>query len=326
LRAGGSVFENPTPRSPSAHAPLNRGAASGALIFRFILLFAFLVPLLALAAEIPPLKARITDTTGTLNAQQREALEQTLAEFEKRKGTQIAVLMVPTTEPETIEQYAVRVEEAWKLGRKGIDDSALLVVAKNDRRLHIEVGYGLEGALPDAIAKRIIDNDIVPRFKAGDFYGGIRAGVDRIMRVAEGETLPPPAAHGPASKGFDPGLLIFVFFFLLVAGSVLRAIFGRALGAGVAGGIAGFVVWMMVGSLIIALAIAAIEFFVMLSTGAFGGGSRRRGWGSPYGGWGGGGFGGGGFGGGGFGGGGFGGGGFSGGGGGSGGGGASGSW
>src|SRR5689334_19319167 len=157
----------------------------------------FVCSFVAFAADIPPLKARVTDLTGTLSAQQRDALEQTLAEFEKRKGAQIAVLMVPTTEPETIDQYAVRVEEAWKLGRKGVDDSALLVIAKNGRHLRIEVGYGLEGALPDAIAKRIIDNDITPRFKQGDFYGGIRAGVDRIMRVVEGEKLPPPAAHGP---------------------------------------------------------------------------------------------------------------------------------
>src|SRR5512136_947261 len=143
----------------------------------------------ALAAAdvaVPPLKARVTDLTGTLSAQQVVALEHTLAEFESRKGAQIALLMLPTTQPETIEQYAVRVEEAWKLGRKGIDDSVLLVVAKNDRRLRFEVGYGLEGALPDAAAKRVIEEDITPRFRQGDFYGGIRAGLDRVMRTIEG--------------------------------------------------------------------------------------------------------------------------------------------
>ena len=144
------------------------------------LLLLFVLPLFA--ADIPPLKSRVTDLTSTLNTQQRDALEQTLAEFESRKGAQIALLMVQTTQPETVEQYAVRVQESWKLGRKGVDDGVLLVVAKNDRRLHIEVGYGLEGILPDAIAKRIIDDDIVPRFKENDFYGGVRAGVDRIMR------------------------------------------------------------------------------------------------------------------------------------------------
>jgi uncharacterized protein len=276
--------------------------------------------LLACAADIPPLKARVTDLTGTLSAQQRSALEQTLAEFESKKGAQIAVLMLPTTQPEPVEQYAVRVEESWKLGRKGIDDGVLLVVAKNDRKLHIEVGYGLEGVLPDAIAKRIIDNDIVPRFKEGDFYGGIRAGVDRIMRVVEGEPLPPPAAHGPSpAGGFHPEFLFILFFFVLVAGGVLRAIFGRFVGAGLAGAAAGFLGWVLAGSLFVVLTGALLGFFITLVGGMGGGTGHRRGWGGgPWvggGGWSGGGS----FGGGG-------GGGFSGGGGSSGGGGASGSW
>ena len=289
---------------------------------RALVLFLLFVAVPALAVDVPPLKARVTDLTGTLTAQQRSALEQTLAEFESRKGAQIAVLMVPSTQPETVEQYSVRVEEAWKLGRKGVDDSVLLVVAKNDRKLHIEVGYGLEGALPDAIAKRIIDNDIVPRFKEGDFYGGIRAGVDRIMRVVEGEPLPPPAAHGPSPQGgFHPEFLFILFFFVLVAGGVLRAIFGRFVGAGLAGGAAAFFGWVLAGSLLIAVVGALLGFFMTLLGGLGGGtGYRRGGWGGgPW-------VGGGGFGGGGLGGGGFGGGGFSGGGGGSGGGGASGSW
>ncbi len=307
-------------RSPSAQVRLNRGARSIVFSTSLILLLALLLPLLALAADIPPLKARVTDLTGTLSAQQRDALEQTLAEFEKRKGAQIAVLMLSSTQPETIEEYAVRVEEAWKLGRKGVDDSALLVIAKDDRRLRIEVGYGLEGVLPDAIAKRIIDNDIAPRFKQGDFYGGIRAGVDRIIRLVEGEKLPPPATHGPS--GFNPEVLIFLFFFVLVAGGVLRAMFGRVLGAGIAGGVAGFAGWTLLGTLAVGLGIGLLAFFFMLLGGGIGGVPRRRGWGGPYGGWGGGSWGGGGFGGGGFG----GGGGFSGGGGSSGGGGASGSW
>ena len=268
--------------------------------------------------DIPPLKARVTDLTNTLNAQQRDALEQTLAEFESRKGAQIAVLMVPTTQPETVEQYAVRVQESWKLGRKGVDDGVLLVVAKNDRKLHIEVGYGLEGILPDAIAKRIIDDDIVPRFKANDFYGGIRAGVDRIMRVVEGEKLPPPAARAhPNAEGIGLNWVLPLLFGALIGGTILRAIFGRFLGSGIAGGVVGFAVWALIGSLAIGAIAGAFAFIFLL-----GGGSR--GWSPGYrsGGWGGG-FGGGGWSGGGFGG---GGGGFSGGGGSSGGGGASGSW
>ena len=132
---------------------------------------------------VPPLHSRVTDLTGTLDAQQKSTLEQTLTAFERRKGSQIAVLLVPTTQPESIEDYAVRVEEKWKLGRKGVDDGVLLVIAKNDRKLRIEVGYGLEGVLNDATAKRIISEDIAPRFKQGEFYGGITAGVERMLSL-----------------------------------------------------------------------------------------------------------------------------------------------
>lgn len=268
------------------------------------------------AAEIaiPPLAARVTDQTGTLSQQQRAALEQTLAEFESRKGAQIALLMVPSTKPESAAQFAVRAQEAWKLGRKGVDDGVLIVVAKEDRELHIEVGYGLEGVLPDAVAKRIIEEEIVPRFKQGDFYGGLRAGIERIMRVVEGEPLPPPrAARGSGTVGFD--WLIPALFLALIAGNILRAIFGRFIGASLVGGITGFAIWFLAGSLLIAIAAGIIAFIFLLMGG---GGVMGRGYG---------GFGGGGFGrGGGFGGGGFGGGGFRGGGGMSGGGGASGRW
>jgi uncharacterized protein len=281
------------------------------------MLLALLFPLIVAAAEIAPLKARVTDLTGTLNAQQRGALEQTLAEFEARKGAQIAVLLLPTTQPETIEQYAVRVQESWKLGRKGVDDGVLLVVAKNDRKVKIEVGYGLEGILPDAIAKRIIEDDIVPRFREGDFYGGIRAGTDRIMRVVEGEKLPPPIARShPQAEGFDPGWIIPLFILVVIGGGILRAIFGRFLGSGIIGTVAAVAGWAILGSLIAALVIGLVVFIFGLLGGAS--------WGAGRGGWSSGGFGGGSWGGGGFSSG--GGGGFSGGGGSSGGGGASGSW
>jgi uncharacterized protein len=268
------------------------------------------------AADIPPLKARVTDLTGTLSAQQRDALEQTLAEFEKRKGAQLAVLMLPTTQPETIEQYAVRVEEAWKLGRKGVDDSALLVVAKDDRKLRIEAGYGLEGVLPDAIAKRIIEEDIAPRFKQGDFYGGIRAGLDRMMRIVEGEKLPPPIARKhPVAEHFDPESWIGLLFVGLILGSMMRPFLGRFLSSGIVGGVAGLVGWAIFGALLGGVIVGVVAFILSLLGGFMP--SRRL-----SGGWGGGWSGGGGFGGGSFG----GGGGFSGGGGSSGGGGASGSW
>ncbi len=158
---------------------------------------------------VPPLQARVTDLTGTLTAPQRQALEDKLAAFEAAKGSQIGVLIVPTTEPETIEQYALRVAEQWKLGRKGVDDGALLLVAKNDRRLRIEVGYGLEGVIPDAGAKRIVSDIISPYFRQGDFYGGISAGVDRMIRVVDGEPLPPPRPRGAsADQGVDLGAIL----------------------------------------------------------------------------------------------------------------------
>ena len=141
---------------------------------------------------MPPLTGRVVDQTGTLSSGDVASLKQTLRDFEARKGSQIAVLIVPTTDGETIEQYSLRVAEAWKIGRKKIDDGAMLVVAKNDRQLRIEVGYGLEGALTDVTSKRIIDEDITPKFRSGDFAGGISAGVDRMIRVIDGEKLPAP--------------------------------------------------------------------------------------------------------------------------------------
>jgi uncharacterized protein len=280
------------------------------------LAFAFLFGLSALApaqVAVPPV-ARVTDQTGTLTAEQKASLEQMLAAFEKKKGSQIAVLMVPTTEPEAIEQYAIRVGEAWKLGRKGVDDGALLVVAKNDRAMRIEVGYGLEGALNDATAKRIVAEVITPRFREGDFYGGINAGVDRMIRVVDGEPLPapPPGARTRAPSGGLFELLPMLLIGALVVGGVLRAILGRALGSIATGGAVGFLAWLLAGTLAIGV-VAGVAAFLFTLVGSFG----RRGIGLPggfYGGGRGGGFGG------------MGGGGFGGGGGGFGGGGASGRW
>jgi uncharacterized protein len=261
---------------------------------------------------VPPLTQRVTDLTATLDAQQVRKLESRLAAFEARKGAQLAVLIVPSTKPETIEQYGIRVADAWKLGRKGVDDGALLLIAKNDRTLRIEVGYGLEGALPDATANRIIDEIIVPRFRRGDFYSGIESGTATMMQVIDGEPLPPPhTGRSTASGNNNIETLMFVAFVLVVAvGGILRALLGRFPAALLMGGGLGLLAWLTVAPLIIAvLAGAAAFIFVLL------GGGRG------FVGYGGGGFGGG-YGGGGFG----GGGGFSGGGGGFGGGGASGSW
>jgi len=141
---------------------------------------------------VPPLTGRVVDKTATLSSSDVASLDQTLKDFEARKGSQLAVLIVPTTQPETIEQYSLRVAEAWKIGRRKIDDGAILVVAKDDRKLRIEVGYGLEGALTDVTSKRIIDEIITPSFRSGNFAAGISAGVDRIIRVVDGEKLPAP--------------------------------------------------------------------------------------------------------------------------------------
>src|ERR1700716_3735022 len=171
----------------------------------------------AAAADIavPPLSGRVVDQTGTLSSGDIDSLTQTLKALELRKGSQVAVLIVPTTQPETIEQYSIRVAEAWKIGRRKIDDGALLVVAKNDHKLRIEVGYGLEGALTDATSKRIIDEIITPRFRNGDFSGGISAGVDRMIRVIDGEKLPAPVSAPPQQMSFpgisdvNPGFALF---------------------------------------------------------------------------------------------------------------------
>jgi uncharacterized protein len=267
---------------------------------------------------VPPLTGRVTDLTGTLSGGAVSRIEAKLANFEASKGSQIAVLIVPTTAPEEIEQYGIRVEEAWKLGRKGVDDGAYLIVAKNDRRARIEVGYGLEGALSDAVANRIIDETITPHFKSGDFDGGVEAGVDQMISVINGEPLPAPDKKWEHRSGLGnllPVLLIVVF----VASGVLRGLFGRLFGSLATGGLAGGIVWLLSHLLPIGVGAGVIAFlFAMLAGSNSRGWSAGRGWGGGLGG----GFGGGGFGGGGFG----GGGGFSGGGGGGGGGGASGSW
>jgi uncharacterized protein len=258
---------------------------------------------------LPPLTHRVTDLTATLDVQQIQTLESRLAEFEKNKGAQLAVLIVPTTQPESIEQFGIRVVEAWKLGRKGVDDGALLLVAKDDRALRIEVGYGLEGVLNDATSNRIIDEIIVPRFKRGDFYPGIESGLAAMMQVVNGEPLPPPRRAAASRKYNIESLLFVAFGLVVVVGGMLRVMLGRFPAAVLMGGALGVLAWLTVAPLLISLFVGLMAFvFVLL-----GGGGRG------FGGYGGGGFGGGsgGFGGGG---------GFSGGGGGFGGGGASGRW
>ena len=286
--------------------PLNANRLKTGLLW-WVLAVILLLPAHAQVA-VPALKTRVTDLTRSLTPNQLDTLEQLLKSFETRKGSQIAVLIVPSTEPEEIEPYAIRVAEAWKLGRKGIDDGVLMLIAKDDRELRIEVGRGLEGAIPDAVANRIIDEIMVPFLKQGDLYGGIQAGIVRLIRIIEGEPLPPRQAKDPSWSGVMDYLPV-IFIMVFVVAGVVRAIFGRLLGAGLTAGISGFVFWLIAGTLLGAMAIAVIAFLVVLA----GGGRSGFGRGGYGGGFGGGGLGGGG-------------GGFSGGGGGFGGGGASGRW
>lgn len=217
---------------------------------------------------IPLLKSHVTDLTATLSASEVTQLEQKLAAFGKAKGSQVAVLIVSTTHPETIEQYALRVAETWKLGRKGIDDGVLLLIAKNDRTLRIEVGYGVEGALPDAMAKRIIAEIIVPQFKSGNFLAGIDAGIDAILSSLKGESLPPPSAK--SSPGNSSGMhflldnFIPILIGLIVLGRVLQTLLGRLVGAAITSIGVGFIGWLFFSSVVAAILIAVVVFFISL--------------------------------------------------------------
>lgn len=264
--------------------------------------------------KIPPLESRVTDLTNTLSQAQIDDISNELETFEKAKGSQIAVLMVPTTQPETIEQYGIRVADEWKLGREGVDDGIILIVAKEDRKMRIEVGYGLEGAVPDAYAKRIIEQIIKPEFRSGDFYHGVKKGVEALMGLVEGEPLPEPT-HGVSSGGKSKGgKFVGLLFPLLLVGlavgnHTLKKKLGKKWGA------FAFFVVLFIGAAIFINIIAGIFISTVLTLiFSFPGKGGGRGGGGWYGGFGGGSSGGGGFGG------------FSGGGGGFGGGGASGGW
>ena len=254
---------------------------------------------------VPPLTGRVTDLTAALTAEQKLVLDGTLQAFEARKGSQLAVLIVPTTSPETIEQYSIRVAEAWKLGRKKIDDGAILVVAKNDRAVRIEVGYGLEGVLNDATSKRIISEHVTPRFAQGDFNGGISAGVAQMIRVVDGEPLPQTSGNPVTGVANMQQYVPVIFILAMVLGGVLRSMFGRFPGALATGGVVAVAAWFFVGAISIALVSGVLALVLTLLGGGMGGhglGGHRGGFGTGgFGGRGGGGFsgGGGGFGGGG---------------------------
>jgi uncharacterized protein len=297
----------------------------GFFFFPILVIYSF-----SLALEVPPLRGRVNDYAKLLTQERARALEAQLEKFEQETGHQVAVLTIPSLEGDSLEDFSIRVADSWKIGKKGFDNGAILLVARDDRRLRIEVGYGLEGVLPDAIASRIIREVITPRFRSGDYTGGIEAGVDSILKVAKGEVLPQPARPAPGrtpSEGASlHNILMITAMLALFIGMTRRRLVSGAVGGAASGlvttlfasGGLGFVLFpaLIVGALLGAVGAA-------VGTGAAGNQwvgrprSRRGDWGGGVfpGGYGGGGFGGGG-----------GGGGFSGGGGGFGGGGASGSW
>jgi uncharacterized protein len=238
--------------------------AARAVLVALLLCFSFHA---AAVFAVPPLTGRVVDLTGTLSSGDAATLTRRLKDLEQRKGSQVAVLIVPTTDGEAIEPFSIRVAEAWKIGRRKVDDGALLVIAKNDRKLRIEVGYGLEGALTDVTAKRIIDEVITPKFRNGDFPGGISDGIDRIIRVIDGEKLPEPERSewqsGNYVMHFNP-LNPFVLFGMFVASAVFRSMLGRLLGAAVTAGLAAVIIWFAIGVLLLAGLGGAIVFIIAL--------------------------------------------------------------
>jgi uncharacterized protein len=250
---------------------------------------------------VPPLSARVIDTSGTLDTAQQQALEAKLAALEAAKGSQVVVYMLPTTQPEDIASFANRVANEWKIGRRTVGDGVLVIVAKNDRKVRIEVAKTLEGAIPDLAAKRIIDEGITPRFKQGDFAGGLDAAATRITALISGEALPEPARStqaGPlAAMGVEwMDFLIFMLFAVPIASAVARSVFGRKLGAVITGGGVGVLAMVVTASLLISgLAAVAALIFTLLSgsftppssgRGPRGGGGLGGGWsGGTGGGW-----------------------------------------
>ncbi|RTQ30880.1 YgcG family protein [Variovorax gossypii] len=240
---------------------------------------------------IPTLTARVIDQTGTLDSAQRNGLETKLAAFEQRKGSQIVVLMVPTTAPEDIASYTQRLGDAWKIGRKDVGDGLLVVVAKDDRKMRIATAKTLEGAVPDIAAARIIDEEMKPRFRNGDFAGGLNAAVDRLIGLVDGEPLPEPSRNtgggGGGNEGFDwENLAIFLFVGVFIGAPIARAILGKKLGTMVVGGGVGVVVFFITTSIVIAVIAGLVALIVSLiaGTGRPGGGGGG-GWSSGGGGW-----------------------------------------
>lgn len=253
-------------------------------IVRLLMMFSLMLGWATAHAQdvqpVPPLTARVIDQTATLNDAQRQALERKLAAFEQEAGPQIVVLMVATTAPEDIAAYAQRVGDQWKIGRRDVGDGLLLVVAKQDRRVNIQTSKALEGAVPDLAARQIIQRDITPAFKAGDFAGGLNRGVDALQARIRGEHLPPPAsgarerAGTSAQDGVDFGeLAALLFIGTPLIGALLTGLFGRKLGSVATGAGAGALGWGFSGSVLLGLGAA---FVSVVLVGLLGIGAARR--------------------------------------------------
>lgn len=268
-------------------------------VVRLLLAVVALVAVVVLPAaaqglvSIPALTARVIDTTQTLSDSEKQALEQKLAGFEQQKGTQIVVLMVPTTQPEDITSFSNRVGNAWKIGRKDVGDGVLLIVAKDDRKVRIEVAKTLEGAIPDLAARQVIESAITPNFKQGNYAAGLSAAADQLIARISGEALSEPNRESSGSSfGFDwADLAIFMFFAVPIAGGIARSIFGRKLGSLLVGGGVGVLAMLVTASLVVAglAAVAALVVTLMFGSGiAASSGSRRSGgssgWGGGFGG------------------------------------------
>jgi uncharacterized protein len=212
---------------------------------------------------IPALQARVTDLTQTLTADQQSQLEAKLKAFEREKGSQIAVLIVPTTEPEDIAQYSIRVFDAWKLGRGKIKDGVLILLDVKGKKSRIEVGYDLEGALNDLTAERIRVEVMRPFIRAGDIYGGLNAGVDNIMQVISREALPAPSVTASSGQSFE-GMLPILLFGALILGVILRSVFGNFFGGTLTGGAIGALAWILGGGVLAAIVFGIVAFFITL--------------------------------------------------------------
>lgn len=258
-----------------------------------------LLALAALAASaadtipVPKLSGRVVDLSGTLDASQQQAIAAKLAAFEQAKGSQVAVLLVPTIGTETIEEFATRVTDEWKLGRAGVDDGVLFVVAKQERRMRIQTGRGVQGVLTDALSRRIIAERVSPRFRAGDFAGGIHDGVDAILKAIEGESLPAPAQSAPRAKSSSSASIESFFWMAFVvvpvAGAILRSLLGRFVGASLTSGVTGLAAWFIFGSLALGAIAAVVAFVAVLFMGTNALSARRGGGWTSGGSWGGGG-------------------------------------